>query len=107
MRGKGCCQNRRQAQRGITPAYAGKRLYHDLVHVCDRDHPRVCGEKCQSNFLAELADGITPAYAGKSFALRMRRAVSRDHPRVCGEKRALVVGLISGLRITPAYAGKR
>ena len=30
---------------GITPAYAGKSSRYVLVVVCQRDHPRVCGEK--------------------------------------------------------------
>ena len=30
---------------GITPAYAGKRIWLDSKGVFDGDHPRVCGEK--------------------------------------------------------------
>lgn len=30
---------------GITPAYAGKRHVVNLVKNCEKDHPRVCGEK--------------------------------------------------------------
>ena len=70
---------------GITPAYAGKRLFQlHGVYLC-RDHPRVCGEKIhstkncfpvlgspprmrgrESDGYATAKDyGITPAYAGK------------------------------------------
>ena len=32
--------------KGITPAYAGKRLLEALEKIRNQDHPRVCGEKC-------------------------------------------------------------
>ena len=31
--------------KGITPAYAGKRMAADIVVKGHRDHPRVCGEE--------------------------------------------------------------
>ena len=71
---------------GITPAYAGKRLYSERTDRPRRDHPRVCGEKVSLvlGWFAPLGSpprmrgkgvdalsgclsaGITPAYAGKS-----------------------------------------
>ena len=71
---------------GITPAYAGKRQIQLFVCCCNKDHPRLCGEKRndlagffsnqgspppmrgkvkpKAEYFDEL--GITPAYAGKS-----------------------------------------
>ena len=71
-----------------------------------RDHPRVCGEKSESNRTYDArvgspprmrgkvrmersvksGSGITPAYAGKSPAADAAAEYIRDHPRVCGEK---------------------
>ena len=36
------------ADLGITPAYAGKSVYFDVINACWEDHPRVCGEKFAS-----------------------------------------------------------
>ena len=33
------------SERGITPAYAGKRAALANCHPCSQDHPRLCGEK--------------------------------------------------------------
>ena len=72
---------------GITPAYAGKSGWRSCCPGCNRDHPRVCGEKSQPAVRRSCAKGspprvrgkgvvhilvpeplgITPAYAGKSF----------------------------------------
>ena len=64
---------------GITPACAGKSGWRSCCPGCNRDHPRMCGEKgsyrgfelslrgkvlCLSLCIDFL--GITPAYAGKS-----------------------------------------
>ena len=73
---------------------------------CSRDHPRVCGEKCNAfrrtvqnsgspprvrGKVAQLDDlrfllRITPACAGKRRYKRQRLRAVWDHPRVCGEK---------------------
>ncbi len=91
---------------GITPAYAGKRLWFLQKRWCSWDHPRVCGEKynavdMQADYLGSpprmrgkanlmfrvlRVKGITPAYAGKSQIASNPRRSGRDHPRVCGEK---------------------
>ena len=91
---------------GITPAYAGKSFRTCAVQSRDRDHPRVCGEKCgyrlpfrsivgspprvrgkgADHLRSEVCLGVTPACAGKSCAEQARRFHLRDHPRVCGEK---------------------
>ena len=93
----------------ITPAYAGKRHTDRRPSGSERDHPRVCGEKCLARRLSRAslgspprmrgkathtrsagrAAGITPAYAGKSPVLLVLFGFDRDHPRVCGEKKAV------------------
>ena len=92
--------------KGITPAYAGKRITRHTHNFLSRDHPRVCGEKAlnwagiseaqgspprmrgkaPASPPFELPHRITPAYAGKSCAAMVSGFWSRDHPRVCGEK---------------------
>ena len=91
---------------GITPAYAGKRLWKPPPVRAGRDHPRVCGEKMCCTAMACRRSGspprmrgkvavgarkkswlgITPAYAGKSGLEATISACVWDHPRVCGEK---------------------
>ena len=91
----------------ITPAYAGKRRTLDEVQDCDRDHPRLCGEK-YGYYTIEVsplgspppmrgkvldaggfrkAVRITPAYAGKRLERVPLIPSRQDHPRLCGEKR--------------------
>ena len=106
MRGKGQHQASAPAERGITPAYAGKRLQTDCLQVCCGDHPRLCGEKAvqrgdisgmsgspppmrgkaSKQLKPFLKDRITPAYAGKSNNCILRGTCRGDHPRLCGEK---------------------
>ena len=45
MRGKGAGGQAAGQQRGITPAYAGKRTNLTRKESRGQDHPRVCGEK--------------------------------------------------------------
>ena len=45
MRGKVTLLYALADKEGITPAYAGKRLYDQMLAQAGRDHPRVCGEK--------------------------------------------------------------
>ena len=106
MRGKDKQGNKRTAVEGITPAYAGKRDCAEIYWLCEKDHPRVCGEKnvlahgllpllgspprmrgkVHVQNAAQNVIGITPAYAGKSRRGIFLIAGARDHPRVCGEK---------------------
>ena len=51
---------------GITPACAGKSLLGIACALSERDHPRVCGEKCSMSHCVLSLYGITPACAGKS-----------------------------------------
>ena len=106
MRGKGSWQNEDTGRCGITPAYAGKRLFDSVVMFFVRDHPRICGEKSpvlrtharisgspphmrgkeQAFNYEDGGEGITPAYAGKRAGTRINFYLKRDHPRICGEK---------------------
>ena len=106
MRGKGLCKGFHLCDVGITPAYAGKSGWHSCCPGCNRDHPRVCGEKMarrtkprkergspprmrgkvSGNGRRFHRHGITPAYAGKSGLNVGCLLLGRDHPRVCGEK---------------------
>ena len=108
MRGKVTLLYALADKEGITPAYAGKRLYDQMLAQAGRDHPRVCGEKRmyamhparawgspprmrgKGCFVIILGHhfGITPAYAGKSSRIFFCVLSERDHPRVCGEKAA-------------------
>ena len=91
----------------ITPAYAGKSRGQTGCQPLQRDHPRVCGEKLetQGGMFCELGSpphvrgkvfgdssigktaGITPAYAGKSRKQQQAQTPRQDHPRMCGEKK--------------------
>ena len=106
MRGKETDSRRQCCSAGITPAYAGKRTLFCLAGRRNRDHPRVCGEKCSDHIDKGMIEGspprmrgkvlcicplfcvlgITPAYAGKRTSSAKHLFLRRDHPRVCGEK---------------------
>ena len=90
----------------ITPAYAGKSMELSSSIMVLKDHPRLCGEKCQTKcwksarigspppMRGKVLDGykdnpyyrITPAYAGKRRIILVCSFCYRDHPRLCGEK---------------------
>ena len=86
MRGKDTPIGETGAMSGITPAYAGKRLYLTCVLAIPEDHPRVCGEKKVSVVMDFVQLGSPP---------RMRGKVDFYY-FYCPDR-----------RITPAYAGKR
>ena len=120
VRGKGQLRAATAVYTGITPACAGKRFLLCVYLAYNRDHPRVCGEKCwQDEFghrhpgspprvrgkafhprAAVGAVGITPACAGKSCLLRKMFIQHQDHPRVCGEK-ALSIFLVRLIQGSP------
>ena len=107
MRGKGNLKIALVLGVGITPACAGKSYHCFAYNICDKDHPRMCGEKYYSpktsvsisgspprmRGKAELqlngldAGGITPACAGKSLRTQGNNSPAWDHPRMCGEKK--------------------
>ena len=72
-------------QKGITPAWAGKRWRFPEDIELAEDHPRVGGEKTTSTCLAGALQGSPPRGRGKDF--------SAQHPE-------------RGRGITPAWAGK-
>ena len=106
MRGKERQDGGKNEIHGITPAYAGKRARKRNTYPCNRDRPRICGEKNRLHGDAVCLWGspphmrgkgcmpvysipglrITPAYAGKSRTFLVFFGVSWDHPRICGEK---------------------
>ena len=65
MRGKEKWAAEKPVAERITPAYAGKSgvlWIHDDLNL---DHPRLCGEKRNSQTPEKFKERITPAYAGK------------------------------------------
>ena len=126
MRGKGRPRRDKNGQRGITPAYAGKRSGLPKRSMTVRDHPRVCGEKAVQKddelgpagspprmrgkvwrrTVRTVGTRITPAYAGKRASCRTRRPNGRDHPRVCGEKVTVSSSPLGALGSPPRMRGK-
>ena len=110
MRGKEQAFRLDASELGITPAYAGKSCRGKQRRACQRDHPRICGEKLFFCWFASARLGspphmrgkvgvgvlvcasgrITPAYAGKSDTVQAKLCMLLDHPRICGEKRRCV-----------------
>ena len=106
MRGKADDGSTGNPKGRITPAYAGKRGQKCRRRNREKDHPRLCGEKCSTrriipadrgspppmrgkalgDIATALADRITPAYAGKSVLVPLVSSPYQDHPRLCGEK---------------------
>ena len=66
MRGKVVAKTLGYVEGRITPAYAGKSMVNQPAEARLKDHPRLCGEKCDMNNQFCEFKGITPAYAGKS-----------------------------------------
>ena len=91
---------------GITPAWAGKSADVPKLGACEKDHPRVGGEKTALCLVLAAVMGspprgrgkeggssfglvlrrITPAWAGKSSRAEVSGRGQEDHPRVGGEK---------------------
>ena len=86
MRGKGQERDFCYSISGITPAYAGKRAKRPFEAAAPKDHPRVCGEKAQTD--------------------RPNHARIGSPPRMRG-KEEYTTKELQKIRITPAYAGKR
>ena len=49
MRGKAPARTVLNLQHGITPAYAGKSIQDTVRHGSNEDHPRLCGEKSDTD----------------------------------------------------------
>ena len=126
MRGKAGTESSTPTSARITPAYAGKRTLFCLAGRRNRDHPRVCGEKCSDHIDKGMIEGspprmrgkvlcicplfcvlgITPAYAGKRAEQAHSMSCSEDHPRVCGEKSGSCFFLSIVLGSPPRMRGK-
>ena len=126
MRGKANIGRSFLHVRGITPAYAGKRMETMTRRHAVGDHPRVCGEKISGTTLITTQQGspprmrgkapslrerlhwhrITPAYAGKSGISPGFLLSYRDHPRVCGEKESVNDGTAIRAGSPPRMRGK-
>ena len=65
MRGKDQHQCDGCGDKGITPAYAGKRVLAGYGREAREDHPRVCGEKLFCLILHNLSGGSPPRMRGK------------------------------------------
>ena len=110
----------------ITPAYAGKSASTNADRFSVQDHPRVCGEKAETERTQRGVPGspprmrgkvghdpavrvlhrITPAYAGKSSKQYQVNGIFQDHPRVCGEKLYSVLTPYPGKGSPPRMRGK-
>ena len=86
MRGKVAFNLRHAVKKGITPAYAGKRLLSRWIPPFRWDHPRLCGEKEINSHYTFSFSGSPPPMRGKA---------------------DFISTLYLLTRITPAYAGKR
>ena len=79
---------------GITPAYAGKSVFHFFQCPFDQGSPPPMRGKAAGLSVSPARTGITPAYAGKSQGCGIIHGRSQDHPRLCGEKgSAIEIGL--------------
>ena len=67
MRGKGNWTRRSTTSMRITPAYAGKSLWFRDIFSCNKDHPRLCGEKCCRCCGYGTGTGSPPPMRGKAF----------------------------------------
>ena len=110
----------------LYPAQAGKRQCQHKRRQVQRDHPRVGGEKTNSDTdgfaysgspprgrgkvhvleLHVVPSGITPAQAGKSSSMRAAVWSSWDHPRVGGEKMSGAISAEISLGSPPRRRGK-
>ena len=86
MRGKAEVLKNIVDRKRITPAYAGKSTTVWHYPLAFTDHPRLCGEKIETNQFTTSAAGSPPPMRGKVFAPDSG---------------------LSSSGITPAYAGKR
>ena len=67
MRGKVVRLFDNRKSSGITPAYAGKRQYKELLQQYNKDHPRLCGEKAIKSASHSFIAGSPPPMRGKAF----------------------------------------
>ena len=105
-RGKALLRQRYQAERGITPACAGKRTWVFWVFRCLGDHPRMRGEKPFYANDTRQSEGSPPHARGKVEHSLRAADVLGSPPHARGKVHLQRFhGQIHG--ITPACAGKR
>ena len=127
MRGKREEAGGGRAEKGITPAHAGKTAQRMRAIPMRWDHPRACGENFTASEMAFcrlgspprmrgkptlLTDGvqragITPAHAGKTMLAPDSFHPSRDHPRACGENKLTVSAFSFASGSPPRMRGKQ
>ena len=111
---------------GLIPACAGKTVTRRRPAVCQRAHPRVCGEngfsipgienaggssprvrgKLTTATTAMNFSGLIPACAGKTGMMWSASALLGAHPRVCGENADTGVAPRSWEGSSPRVRGK-
>ena len=116
---------RQPADRGIIPAHAGNTAALRSRSVDYRDHPRACGEHCDtldhatrnrgsSPRMRGTLDvglpsagwtGIIPAHAGNTKGSSIAWRPSGDHPRACGEHQLWILLMTPGLGSSPRMRG--
>ena len=94
----------------IIPAHAGNTPLELAPPANDADHPRACGEHCQTPLVQSSQAGssprmrgtrflyqpqlplfrIIPAHAGNTSMFVMEYSLVTDHPRACGEHRGSI-----------------
>ena len=105
MRGARRCHAYGEQSKGIIPADAGSTQYHPHSRPKCADHPRRCGEHCETDSVSLDCEGsspqmrgalevtvfavtqqrIIPADAGSTYIDRNGVVHTKDHPRRCGE----------------------
>ena len=71
-RGKETVQAIFEGDKGITPAWAGKRRSHGAAALQSGDHPRMGGEKRKASSCSCWVSGSSPRGRGKARAARLR-----------------------------------
>ena len=126
-RGKLHRSARRQDQRRLIPAHAGKTWNHSTTTLTAAAHPRSRGEnetaaanasvdagsspltrgKRAARSSRSAVNGLIPAHAGKTGCVRARRRRSRAHPRSRGENDCRAMPTRSPAGSSPLTRGKR
>ena len=75
MRGKVTIAGYEVDVKGITPAYAGKSMSHDIRTPMNADHPRVCGEKIVLVIVFCSLMGSPPRMRGKVMRKEILRII--------------------------------
>ena len=106
MRGKAGKLIRRQSGKGITPAYAGKRVSAEELFSAIEDHPRLCGEKRHRSGFRSSAAGSPPPMRGKAPAGCCPACTGRITPAYAGKSACFFPLCISELGSPPPMRGK-